>query len=60
MYHCDACGWDGPEPAEATDRFLTATTGSPATMPVCPECGEEVYETRIIREPMIDPERRPG
>lgn len=49
MYHCDACGWDGEDP------MLNELQGEGCgdvlwTLRDCPECGEEVYETRVIRE----------
>ena len=50
MYHCDACGWDGGMPALANDPLGDVIV----TLRVCPECGEEVYETPILREPPED------
>jgi hypothetical protein len=51
MYHCDACGWDGAEPARHYEPIFTRDGTMLWAMRVCPECGEEVYETVVIREP---------
>jgi predicted RNA-binding Zn-ribbon protein involved in translation (DUF1610 family) len=48
MYHCDACGWDGDTPA-LSELSGEGCGGVLWTLRVCPECGEEVYETRPIR-----------
>jgi len=56
MYHCESCGWDGPEPARHQEPLFTREGTSFWVMRVCPECGEEVYETRILRAPPMDPE----
>jgi predicted RNA-binding Zn-ribbon protein involved in translation (DUF1610 family) len=50
MYHCDACGWDGDTPVLADDPLGDFIF----TLRVCPDCGEEVYETPILREPTED------
>jgi hypothetical protein len=47
MDHGDACGWDGETPALADDPLGNFIF----TLRVCPECGEEVYETPILRDP---------
>jgi hypothetical protein len=49
MYHCDACGWDGDTPALADDPLGDFIS----TLRVCPDCGEEVYETPILRDPPV-------
>jgi predicted RNA-binding Zn-ribbon protein involved in translation (DUF1610 family) len=46
-YHCDACGWDGETPAllgEPMSKELLST------LHCCPECGEKVYQTVIVKE----------
>jgi predicted RNA-binding Zn-ribbon protein involved in translation (DUF1610 family) len=48
MYHCDACGWDGPEPAEARKPAFPVAPNAWWYLKICPECGEEVYETVVI------------
>jgi hypothetical protein len=49
MWHCDACGWSGETPAEArTPTFLTAPNAW-WSLKICPECGEEVYETQVVK-----------
>jgi hypothetical protein len=54
MHHCDACGWEGQKPATHHEPFFTKDgTTTLWTMRVCPECGEEVYQTVILREPPI-------
>jgi hypothetical protein len=50
MYHCDACGWDGAEPVLSNVPSLS--TDLLWTLRVCPQCGEEVYETRVMRLPV--------
>jgi rubredoxin len=43
-YHCDGCGWEGDTPALAEDPLGDLLW----TLRVCPECGEEVYQTVIL------------
>jgi predicted RNA-binding Zn-ribbon protein involved in translation (DUF1610 family) len=50
VYHCDACGWDGPEPVLADEPSVGKDLLW--TLRVCPQCGEEVYETRVHRVPI--------
>jgi hypothetical protein len=57
MYHCDACGWDGAEPERISVPMHAGEAEIWQTLRVCPTCGEEVYETVVIRDPIIDPER---
>jgi predicted RNA-binding Zn-ribbon protein involved in translation (DUF1610 family) len=47
MYHCDACGWDGPEPVLADEPSVSKDFLW--TLRACPRCGEEVYETTVVR-----------
>jgi hypothetical protein len=47
MYHRDTCGWDGPEPVLSDEPSLS--TELLWTLRRCPLCGEEVYETRVVR-----------
>jgi predicted RNA-binding Zn-ribbon protein involved in translation (DUF1610 family) len=56
MYHCDACGWDGPEPAKHHEPIVTRDQTLLYTLRVCPACGEEVYETSILRPPEPRPQ----
>jgi hypothetical protein len=52
MYHCDACGWDGPEPATHHEPFFTKDgTCTLWVRRVCPACGEEVYQVIVLRDP---------
>lgn len=46
MYHCDACGWDGAEPVLSDEPI---SKGLLWTLRGCPTCGEEVYETTVVR-----------
>jgi hypothetical protein len=48
-YHCDACGWDGEEPAIRNESDPLGTW----TLRVCPDCGEEIYAT--IMPPPLPP-----
>jgi predicted RNA-binding Zn-ribbon protein involved in translation (DUF1610 family) len=50
MYHCDQCGWDGETPA-LREWSGEGCGGVLWTRPVCPECGEEVDHTVILRQP---------
>jgi hypothetical protein len=50
MSHCEACGWDGPEPVLADEPSLS--TELLWTLRLCPWCGDEVYETRVVRVPI--------
>jgi hypothetical protein len=50
MYHCDACGWDGEDPV-LSELQGEGCSGVLWTLRVCPACGDEVYETGILREP---------
>jgi hypothetical protein len=50
MYHCDACGWDGAEPVLSVEPSISKDLLW--TLRVCPLCGEEVYETRVMRLPV--------
>jgi hypothetical protein len=50
MYHCDACGWDGETPALREWRG-EGCGGVLWTLPVCPECEEEVHQTVILQQP---------
>ena len=54
-YHCEACGWDGEDPVRQ-ELQGEGCGGVLWTLHVCPECGEEVYETGIPR-PLPEPER---
>ena len=55
MSHCDACHWTGE--TSALQEVVGAGCGGVVwTLRVCPECGEEVYETGIPR-PLPEPER---
>jgi NAD-dependent SIR2 family protein deacetylase len=46
MYHCDRCGWDGETP-ELREWRGKGCGGVWWTLPVCPECGEEVSQTVV-------------
>jgi hypothetical protein len=46
MYHCDTCGWDGREPVLTDEPSLSKELSW--MLRVCPECGEEVYETMVV------------
>jgi predicted RNA-binding Zn-ribbon protein involved in translation (DUF1610 family) len=50
MYHCDSCGWDGEDPV-LSDMRGEGCGGVLWTLRCCPECGEEVYQTAILRDP---------
>jgi predicted RNA-binding Zn-ribbon protein involved in translation (DUF1610 family) len=50
MYHCDACGWDGETPT-LSEWSGEGCGGVLWTLRVCPECGEEVHQTVILRQP---------
>jgi hypothetical protein len=50
MYHCDACGWDGDTPA-LQELIGEGCGGVVWTLRVCPECGEEVYDTKVLQDP---------
>ncbi len=50
MYHYDACGWDGLEPVLSDEPSISKDLLW--TLRVCPKCGEEVYETQVMRRPM--------
>jgi hypothetical protein len=47
-YHCYPCGWDGEEPV-LSEMQGEGCGGVLWTLRCCPECGEEAYETRILR-----------
>jgi hypothetical protein len=51
MHHCDACGWDGETPA-LREWAGEGCGGVLWTLRVCPTCGEEVYETPVVRVPI--------
>jgi hypothetical protein len=51
MWHCDPCGWDGPEPDQQSGNHGPSWGRFTAILRVCPQCGEEVYETVILRQP---------
>jgi predicted RNA-binding Zn-ribbon protein involved in translation (DUF1610 family) len=57
MYHCDRCGWDGDTPM-LREWVGEGCGGVVWTLRDCPECGEEVYETRIIRS-VLNPLGKP-
>jgi hypothetical protein len=57
MYHCDACGWDGAEPVLSDEPI---SKGLLWTLRVCPTCGEEVYETQVVRVPVCSCDDRLG
>jgi hypothetical protein len=48
-YHCDNCGWDG-EDAVLSELQGGGCGGVLWTLRVCPECGEEVYQTVVLEE----------
>jgi hypothetical protein len=50
MYHCDHCGWDGETP-ELCEWRGEGCGGVLWTLPVCPECGEEVHHVESQRQP---------
>jgi rRNA maturation protein Nop10 len=50
-YHCDQCDWDGDTPTLVEEPGPLGTW----TLRVCPECGEEVYQTVVL-----DPRRGEG
>jgi hypothetical protein len=50
MYHCDQCNWDGPEPVLSDEPSFS--NDLLWTLRVCPEYGEEVYETTVVRLPI--------
>jgi hypothetical protein len=50
MWHCEACGWNGETPA-LWELVGEGCGGVVWTLHVCPECGEEVYETVMPRQP---------
>ena len=50
MYHCDACGWDGAEPVLSDEPRISKDLLW--TLRICPTCGEEVYETRVMPAPI--------
>ena len=50
MYHCDHCRWDGETPA-LREWSGKGCGGVLWTLPVCPECGEEVSQTIISQQP---------
>ena len=58
MSHCDACGWDGHEPVLSDEPSVSTTL--PWTLRLCPQCGEEVYETRVMRVPICPCDERLG
>jgi len=47
-YHCDSCGWDGAEPVP-NEMLGSGCGGVLWTMPCCPECGEVVYQTVMLK-----------
>ena len=49
MYHCDSCDWDGPEPVLSDEPMGQDLLW---TLRLCPQCGEEVYETAVVRVPI--------
>jgi len=51
MYHCDHCGWDGETPVLREWRG-EGCGGVLWTLPVCPECEEEVSQTVIPQQPL--------
>ena len=57
-YHCDACGWDGEDPV-LKEMQGSGCGGVLWTLHDCPECGEEVSETVMLREGGVD-DGRPG
>jgi hypothetical protein len=50
MYHCDTCGWDGPEPIIYDEPSVSQKLLW--TLRLCPQCGEEVCETQVMRLPI--------
>jgi hypothetical protein len=46
-YHCDRCDWDGDTPVLADDPLGECVF----TLRVCPDCGEEVYQTIVLEGP---------
>jgi hypothetical protein len=50
MYHCDHCSWNGETPA-LREWSGEGCGGVLWTLPVCPECGEEVHQPEIRRQP---------
>jgi hypothetical protein len=49
-YHCD-CGWDGETSILVEDALGDALW----TLRICPDCGEEVYQTVILEGPEGSP-----
>jgi hypothetical protein len=50
MYHCNHCRWTGDTPALREWRG-EGCDGVVWTLPVCPECGEEVHQPAIPQQP---------
>jgi predicted RNA-binding Zn-ribbon protein involved in translation (DUF1610 family) len=50
MWHCETCGWDG-ETSALREWTGEGCGGVVWTLHVCPECGEEVSEAVIPRQP---------
>jgi hypothetical protein len=50
MYHCDHCSWNGETPV-LREWSGKGCGGVLWTLPVCPECGEEVHQPEIRRQP---------
>lgn len=46
-YHCEACGWDGEEPAWS-ELQGEGCGGVLWTLSVCPMCGEDVSQTVVL------------
>jgi hypothetical protein len=57
-YHCDRCGWDGDTPA-LHEWVGEGCGGVVWPLHVCPECGEEVYQTAVLDPPGPRPPEPP-
>ena len=47
-WHCDPCGWDGEEPV-LNEIQGEGCGGVLWTLRICPECGDEVYQTVVFK-----------